>query len=234
MFNRTIKNTERSLLDKSVRRSISVVLATLMIFGYVATTQAGGFQLSIEAPADASAHKVKEAVLIVGTYGCHKPADAILSATAEGVVNGQRRSLPLELVYDSTGVYAVKQQWPSEGSWVLSITGEYNGITSTLIVDLGPNGQVHPDTKLEPGNRKGPHARMLQRKPTTAEIDTALKAVSRDISRVSPDLFTQQPESRSGALLVSGMGAFMFVIGFVTLSRRRRSRREGAEGVVKD
>jgi hypothetical protein len=229
MFNRPIKNNAPSVLGKSIKRSISIVLATLVTFGCVATTFAGGFQLSAEVPESASAHKLKDAVLFVRTYGCHQPADAAVSAAAEGVVNGERRSLPIELVYDSTGVYGIKQQWPSEGSWILAITGEYNGMTSTLIIDLGANGKVHSNTRLNPGERKGPHARMLQRKPTTAEIDSALKAVTGNISLLPSDTFTEKSTSRTGALIVSGMGAFLFVVGFVTLSRRRRSRQAAAE-----
>ena len=218
------------MFHQSIKRSTSVVLATLMIFGFVATTFAGGFQLSVEVPSATSAHKSKDAVLFVGTYGCHKPTDATISAAAEGVVNGERRSLPLELVYESTGVYAVKQQWPSEGSWILAITGEYNGMTSTLIVDLAAKGKVHADTRLEPGNRKGPHARMIQRKPTTAEIDSAIKAAAGNISKLRPESFQEEPAaSRSGALVVSSMGALLFVVGFVTISRRRRARLAATE-----
>src|SRR5215216_3793782 len=222
MFHQPNKNNAPSMLDKSVKRSISIVLATLVVFGSVATTFAGGFQLSVEVPEAQTAHKLKDAVLFVRTFGCHQPADANVSAAAEGIVNGQRRSMPLEMAYDSTGVYGIKQQWPSEGSWILAITGEYNGMTSTLIVDLGANGKVHSDTRLDPGNGKGPHARMIRRKPTTAEIDSALKAVTGNISKLSSDSFTEERSSRPGALVISGMGAFLFVVGFVTLSRRRR------------
>lgn len=224
MFHQPCKNISSSVLDKSVRRSVSIVMATLVVFACVATTFAGGFQLSVEVPESASAHKLKDAVLFVRTFGCHVPTDATVSASAEGVVNGQRRTLPLEVAYDSTGVYAIKQQWPSEGTWVLAITGEYGGLTSTLLIDLGANGKVHSDTRLDPGNMKGPHARMLRRKPTTAEIDSALKAQTGRVSNVSSDGFTREDSTRRGVFVASGMGAFLFVVGFVTLSRRRRAR----------
>src|SRR5215216_2446235 len=126
MFHKSIKYTARSVLDKSIRRSVSIVLATLVIFGFAATAFAGGFYLSVEVPEGAATNQLKDAVLLVRPYGCHKPTDSTVSAIAEGVVNGERRTLPLELAYDSAGVYAVKRQWPAEGSWVLAITGEYN------------------------------------------------------------------------------------------------------------
>lgn len=235
MFNQSVKNIPQSVLDESIKKSISVVVATLVVFGLVATALAGGFQLSVEVPSDAASHQLKDAVLFVKTFGCYKPTDAKVSATAEGILNGERRSLPLELVYDSTGVYALKQQWPSEGSWVLAITGEYNSLTSTLIIDLGPNGKVLSDTRLEPGKAKGPHARIIPRKPTTAEIDSALKIVAGSISQLPPDDgFIEKSASQPATWIVSGLGAFFFLIGFVSLAQRRTrsrlaaARRDGA------
>src|SRR5215216_4729495 len=102
---------------------------------------AGGFQLSVETPAANNA-KTKDAALIVRTYGCMQPADAVVTASAEGLVNGKRQSVPLELAQVETGAYMLKQQWPSEGFWVVNINGEYKGMTNSLLVELGPNGKV--------------------------------------------------------------------------------------------
>ncbi|HVG18324.1 MAG TPA: hypothetical protein VNI02_04675 [Blastocatellia bacterium] len=222
MYHQPVKNIATSVLKQSIKKSTSVIAATLVIFGCVATGLAGGFQLSVETPS--ATHQLKDAVLFVRTFGCNTPADAKLSATAEGVVNGERRSLPLELTYDSTGVYALKQQWPSEGAWVLAITGEYNSFISTLIVDLGPNGKVHPGTRLDPGHRKGTHALIVQRKATTAEIDSALKTAAGNISQLSPDGFIDKPASQPAAWVVGGVGAFFFLVGFAALTRKARSK----------
>jgi hypothetical protein len=228
MFYQPVNNIAQSVLNESIKRSMSVVIAALMIFGFAATALAGGFQLSVEVPTAAATHKVKDAVLFVGTYGCNTPADANVTATAEGVVNGERRSMPLEVVYDSTGVYAIKQQWPSEGTWVLAITGEYNNMTSTLIVNLGSNGKVHPNTRLEPGKVKGMHALMIRHKPTTADIDAALKTVKGNISQLPDDGLIKNTAAQPGRLIVSGIGAFFFLISFVALNRRSRYRQAAA------
>jgi hypothetical protein len=230
MFHQPVKTVSTSVLNRSIKRSVSVVVAALIVFGCVARGLAGGFQLSVETPSGAAAGQLKGAVLLVRTFGCHTPADAKVSATAEGVVNGERRSLPLEVAYDSTGVYALKRQWPSEGSWVLAITGEYNSFTSTLIVDLGPNGNVHPGTRLEPGSRKGTHALVMPRKATTAEIDSALKAVAGNVSQLSPDGSIDSRAPRPAAWVVGGVGAFFFLVGFATLTRRTRSKSVRADG----
>ena len=230
MFHQPVKTVSTSVVNRSIKRPVSVVVATLIVFVCVATGLAGGFQLSVETPSGAATGQLKDAVLLVRTFGCHTPADARVSATAEGVVNGERRSLPLEVAYDSTGVYALKRQWPSEGSWVLAITGEYNSFTSTLIVDLGPNGNVHPGTRLEPGSRKGTHALVMPRKATTAEIDSALKAVAGNVSQLSPDGFIEKRVSQPAAWVVGGVGAFFFLVGFAAFTRRARSKSTPAGG----
>ena len=69
-----------------------------------------------------------------------------VSGTAEGVVNGARRTITLEFKRTSRpGVFALHRQWPSEGVWtlVLGVTqgeGEFN--TAKAVVELGTNGQV--------------------------------------------------------------------------------------------
>ena len=82
---------------------------------------AGGFQINIEAP-DSSDAELKGAALLVRTYGCHQPWDAEVSATAEGMVDGKRQSMKIELTRTSKGVYAIRKQWASKGVWVVAIT----------------------------------------------------------------------------------------------------------------
>ncbi len=55
-------------------------------------------------------------------------------------MNGERRSLPLEFTRTSrASIYALEQQWPTEGHWVLTIDiGEHG--TAALFVELGANG----------------------------------------------------------------------------------------------
>src|SRR5512143_2492467 len=91
--------------------------AAILAAASTANVFAGGFQLAVEAPG-ASSTTMKDAVLIVRTFGCHQPENANVSITAEGVVNGQRRSVPVELKADAKGVYAIRQQWPADGKWV--------------------------------------------------------------------------------------------------------------------
>jgi hypothetical protein len=215
------KNTNRMCL----RRVLPLVfLGGFMLTVSATAVLAGGFQLSVETPGNSAEPQLKDVVLIARTYGCHQPADAKLSASAEGLVNGERKSLPLELRSIGSGVYAIKQQWPAEGKWVLALTGAYNGMTSSVLVELGPNGKVIPGTRLEEGSLKGVHAKGARRSWIAADIDAALKAPSginseaanQDDDRVSSPL-------RPITLLIAALSASVFMIGFARRSRRSRT-----------
>jgi hypothetical protein len=217
----------RSLVKKLNRMPGTLItlasLISALLLAIASPALAGGFQLSIETPAGSADPRMKDVVLIARTYGCHQPADAKLSATAEGLVSGKRESLPVELRSIGSGVYAIKQQWPVEGTWVLALTGAYNGMTSSVLVELGPNGAVLPGTRLDEGNLKGVHARGARRSWIAADIDSALQVSAGTTSQA-----TGQEESSMLSsfgpitLLVAGLGASMFTIGLVARSRRGR------------
>lgn len=75
-----------------------------------------------------------DAVLVVHAYSCHAPTDAAVRASAEGVVNGKRKTIPIELKpTGATGVYAVTRQWPAEGAWALVFSIDRGGQTTALV-----------------------------------------------------------------------------------------------------
>ncbi|HKA22308.1 MAG TPA: hypothetical protein VKN18_28780 [Blastocatellia bacterium] len=208
------------------RSSIQTTLALVLLAGFVllagaSTATAGGFYLSVETPGSPIEPQLKDVVLIARVSGCHQPADAKLSATAEGLVNGARKSVPLELRSIGSGVYGIKQQWPSEGTWVLALTGAYNGMTTSALVELGPNGKVLPGTRLEEGSMKGVHAKGARRAWIAADIDAALKSPSAANSEASnqPDQHSASPLG-SISLMIAGVSASVFAIGFIRRSRR--------------
>jgi hypothetical protein len=180
-------------------------------FVFTGTASAGGFQLSVRTPESTGEGAVRDAVLVVQTYGCHTPADAVVRGVAEGVVNGERRSVKLTLTPASTGVYAIRQQWPAEGTWVLSLSGDYNGLICSVLVHLGENGKVIPGTRLDAGSRNGTNASAVQRKFTAAEIDAALKG-KRSVA--------SDRDGRGNALGVAGAGAALSLASLFVLGRR--------------
>jgi hypothetical protein len=202
-------------------------LGGVLLLAISSSALAGGFQLSVETPSSSSDPQMKDVVLVARTYGCHQPADAKLSATAEGLVNGARKTVALELRSIGSGVYAIKQQWPSEGTWVLALTGAYNGMTSSVLVELGPNGKVLPGTRLDEGAMKGVHARGARRQWIAADIDSALKTSAGLTSETSDDA-DRTVLSPLGPItwLLAGLGACAVSIGFVARARRRHKSPE--------
>jgi len=213
-------STNPILKFASIKRYVPFCAIALLALAPAAL--AGGFQLSVEAPNASSGSHVKDAALIVRTFGCHTPADAAITASAEGLVNGKRQSVKLDLAPDATGVYAIKKQWPSEGAWVVTVSGAYNGMTCSLLVELGPNGSVRPDTKIAEGQLKGKYARAERRKFTDKEIDSALQSLAGNGSRAED---REAPGSVSAPIIVSGVGAFLFLAGYAAITRRGNSRK---------
>jgi hypothetical protein len=210
-----------------IRMSTLASFGGALLLAITSSTFAGGFQLSLETPSPSSDAQMKDAVLVARTYGCHQPADAQLSATAEGLVNGARKTVALELRSIGSGVYAIKRQWPSEGTWVLAITGAYNGMTSSVLVELGPGGKVLPGTRLDVGAVNGVHARSARRQWIAEDIDKALRTSAGVTSETSDD--ADRPTlSPLGPItwLLAGLGASAVSIGFVTRARRRHKSGE--------
>jgi len=224
--------SERSLVKRMTRKSIRTLtilasLSSALLLAIASPALAGGFQLSVETPTGSTDPQLKDVVLIARTYGCHQPADAKLSASAEGFVDGNRKSLPLELRSIGSGVYAIKQQWPSEGTWVLALSGAYNGMISSVLVELGPNGRVLPGTRLQEGYLKGAHARGVRRAWVAEDIDSALRSPA----SVTGQTAGEQDSPLSSLFgpttwILAGLGASVFTIGFVRRARRGQASAE--------
>jgi hypothetical protein len=211
------------MLGRSNLKFASIALAFLAALSLASTAVAGGFQLSIEVPPASTDAELKDAVLLVRTYGCHRPAEAVVTATAEGLVGGERKSVPVKLTPASTGSYAITRQWPSEGVWALAITINYSGLTTSALVKLGPGGKVYSDTRLDMGSAKGPYVLSVRRSLKAAEIDSALRPATASLGEPPESSETISPASRTGAWLVAGLGALFSLGGVVRLKRRLKA-----------
>jgi hypothetical protein len=148
-------------------RVLRLGLAALVSMAGVQWALAGGFFLTIGNPVAANVPQVKGAVLVVRPDGCEQPAKAQITGTAEGIVNGARRSVPLKLTTLPTpGVYAVYREWPAEGVWVVNLTGVYRGATTSAIVPIGPKGFMRESSKF------------LPRAASEVEIEASLRALT--------------------------------------------------------
>jgi hypothetical protein len=102
---------------------------------------AGGFYLQLGNPeANAEARKMG-AVVVIKATGCHDPASAKVTANAIGMVNGQRRTIPLEVkALSGVGEFALAQQWPKEGKWVIQVVGRNDEQFTNTLISAGPEG----------------------------------------------------------------------------------------------
>jgi hypothetical protein len=89
-------------------------------------------------------------VAVIKAVGCHDPATAKVTATAIGVVNGERRTIPLELKpLGEPGAYALSQQWPKEGKWVIQVVGRNGELFTNMLIGAGPGGIDRLHAKAE-------------------------------------------------------------------------------------
>jgi hypothetical protein len=82
-------------------------------------------------------------------------------------VKGVRRSVALKVeAMPKPGVYAVYQNWPADGHWVVNLKGTCNEANAGAIVPIGPKGFVRESSKFFP------------RPATNIEIEASLKALA--------------------------------------------------------
>ena len=134
---------------------------------FTALAHGEGFRFTIGNPVAAQEYQAKTAAFVFRTDGCADPAKAQLSATAEGLVKGARRSVVLKVMpMSKPGVYAVYQNWPNEGDWIVNLKGACASENAGAIVPIGPKGFVRES------------AQFFSRPPADAEIETALKTLN--------------------------------------------------------
>ena len=113
----------------------------------------------------------KHALLVVRTTACHAPEKTSMTGTAEGIVDGQRRSIPLKLIQLSTpGTYGVIRQWPGSGVWVVKVVArnpEYKDYATGALVRFDADSPEWASVK---------HS---FHEPTNAEVESLLTAASR-------------------------------------------------------
>jgi hypothetical protein len=149
--------------------ALSHGLAALLTAGAPLLAVAQDFVLQVGPPVAGNAQPAKSSLLVVRPGGCADPASAQITATAEGIVDGARRSVPLRLAALPTpGVHAVPKDWPKGGVWVVNLVGMCAGRTAGAIVAVaGPNAEYRREAVTH-----------LPHPATPSEIDASLKALA--------------------------------------------------------
>lgn len=162
-----------------LRRALSPFVLVAAVAGATAATPITSAALkwppwlSIESPVnpyDAAARGA--AFLVHAAMREGIPALADLSGTAEGMVDGARRSLPVEFAATSRpGVFSVRRTWPGAGPWVVRISLR----STTALVALGRDGSVAsvriPTEHTASGD-------VIPRAVTSRDVDSTLAALA--------------------------------------------------------
>ncbi|MGA8030557.1 MAG: hypothetical protein WB992_25720 [Bryobacteraceae bacterium] len=133
---------------KQKTRIFSVATALITATSLIA----GGFALQIGKPSSNVEAQSKNAVLVVHGYACHDPEKTTVTATAEGIVNGKRESIPLKLItLSDQSSYALTRQWPADGKWIIALTEanpKFNGQPSVIVKVDGDSVDFASITRL--------------------------------------------------------------------------------------
>jgi hypothetical protein len=138
---------------------------------------AGDFWVDVESAHSSRPGTAGQNVLVVRPAGCHEPENAAISATAEGLVKGQRKSVPLKLTAISPGVYEINRQWPSDGVWVIAINAEYRGLPRAALVRLGSGGSIPATLASQDGSARD-LVQSFRRKLAGDDIESSLQALA--------------------------------------------------------
>jgi hypothetical protein len=137
----------RKLLQEiTMKRTLlhSFVLAAVLTVAASTPALAGPPWISIEYPANPFDPTSRGAFLTVRTYHHRDFQSTTVTGTAEGVVDGKRQSMPLDIRPGSqAGMYVVRWQRPAAGRWVLVInSGPVGTPYATAVVEISPSGGV--------------------------------------------------------------------------------------------
>ncbi len=122
----------------------SFALVTALTLTAFSTALAGPPWIAIEYPANPFDQATRGGFLTVRTYHHGDLMSKTVTGTAEGVVNGKRQSMALDIRPGSqAGMYVVRWERPAVGRWVLVINSGYQGVTdATAVVEISPTGTV--------------------------------------------------------------------------------------------
>jgi hypothetical protein len=146
-----------------------IVINVALALGIALPAAAQDFALQVGPPVAGNGQVAKSSLLVVRPSGCADPAGAEITATAEGIVNGARRSVPLKLsALPTPGVHAIPKSWPNGGVWIVNLVGTCAGKTAGAIVSVaGPNAEYRREA-----------VQHLTHSATPSEIDASLKELA--------------------------------------------------------
>ena len=153
----------------------NLYIAAALTLALAAAAHAGPPWISIELPANPHHASTRNATLLVRAYHHSTSMNAPLTGTAEGIVDGRRVSLPLELrATNQPGVFALTTPLPKGGTWIMAITvTESSTATATALVTVDHRGRIVAVDVPSSRTRDG---WMVPRRVDTGDVEAALRA----------------------------------------------------------
>ena len=154
----------------------TLALAGLFSAALAAPAFAGPPWISIEYPGNPHDPDGRGVMLYVHVFHHAQPIAYPIEGTAEGFVNGERRSIKLKFTDTARpAVYGLSRQWPTEGVWTLVIKmsrGDHGEDGATAVVEIGADGEIA--SVRVPTRRQGEWT--IPTDVSMSEIDRALRA----------------------------------------------------------
>jgi len=158
--------------------------------------------------------------MMIRTFHHGTPQAVPLTGTAEGLVNGQRRSVPLSFTLaEEPNVYSVATTWGSEGVWVLNVAAAGDHIGAGAVVGIDRNG--------EPAFARFPRSAIgASRAATAREVDAMLRALDANappaaLGRTGWSAIVLRTALPLIVLAVLVLGVAKLAAGIISRARRR-------------
>lgn len=200
---------------KTFARPAILATAPLLVAATIAI--AGPPWISIEYPPNRLDKETRGALALVRIYHHENAGQFPVEGTAEGMVDGQRVSLPLKFTaVGDEGVWAAWGKIPEEGNWVLAIHGT-DGVSKaeiSILAALADGNQEISFVKV-PRSREGNWPRAANDRDVASMLETAIvMAEAQGRSPFSAITVGEAAMGLGGALLLIPFG--------LTAVRRRR------------
>lgn len=200
----------------------SAGLTLMLLLADATPALAGPPWISVEYPANPHHGDTRGALMLVHTYRHSGPMHAPITGTAEGLVAGQRRSLPLQITPSARdGVYAVRGAIPKQGAWVLTLTmtdsaAGFRNHASALVA-LGPQQEirsVNVPYELNDGW-------MVPRAATAGDVEEMLRLAGA-LGKAQQAVGLSRDRSRDGLPLSQAALGIALLLPLTLLRRRRK------------
>ncbi|HEY8470830.1 MAG TPA: hypothetical protein VIL18_14355 [Longimicrobiales bacterium] len=218
--------TRLAAAARRARIARAALLPAALVLALATPALAGPPWISIEYPANPLDPTTRGALMVIRTYHHADPMAFPVSALAEGLLEGGRRTVQLRVERAAQpGVWVVRGELPKGGSWVVTATlSEPTGgeVAATALVALGPAGDLMAVQVPYEIDREG---WIIPRPATRAEVESLIRmtAAAAAAKQQAARTVGWREGLPTGAALAGLAALFLLPAGVGVVGRRRRS-----------